>query len=82
MTAGWPYKQFFADWDKYGRKAGPIRNHEMIDFGADELMAFPDNDSKGTKECAKYAHKKGVEVHFPELESWHRWAVPIATFRE
>ena len=81
-TAGWPYREFFADWKKYGRKAGPIRNHEMIDFGAELLIAFPMDGSKGTKDCAEYAHSKGVEVYFPELEYWHTWAAPIGSLRD
>jgi hypothetical protein len=81
-TAGWPYKEFYADWARDGRAAGPLRNREMIDFGAELLIAFPDSDSRGTKDCAIYAASKGVEVYFPELEQWACWAVPIATFRE
>jgi hypothetical protein len=81
-TAGWSFREFFADWAKYGKSAGPIRNHEMIDYGAELLIAFPDDESRGTKDCAIYAHSKGVEVYFPELDSWTKWAAPIATMRE
>lgn len=80
-TAGWDFKEFFADWSKYGKSAGPKRNHEMIDYGAELLIAFPTSDSRGTKDCAEYAAQKGVEVYFPELESWMRWAAPIGTLR-
>jgi hypothetical protein len=81
-SAGWPFKEFYADWAKYGKAAGPIRNHEMIDYGAELLIAFPDSDSRGTKECAIYAASKGVELYFPELERWHTWAASIATLRD
>lgn len=75
-------KVFRADWDRYGLKAGPIRNHEMVDSGGDVLIAWPLEDSKGTKDCAEYAHSKGVPVWFPDLPAWAQWAAPIAQFRE
>jgi hypothetical protein len=76
-------KIFYADWERYGNGAGPIRNHEMVDSGADECIAFPDDESKGTKDCAEYfARQSGIPVWFPELPAWAQWAVPIATFKE
>lgn len=45
-------KGFPADWKRYGRGAGPIRNQQMIDEGRPDLiLAFHDDikDSKGTK---------------------------------
>lgn len=39
---------FPAEWDKYGRSAGYIRNKEMANE-ADFLVAFWDGNSKGTK---------------------------------
>lgn len=81
-TAGWDFKEFFADWEKYGKKAGPYRNMDMIDYGAELLIAFPENGSKGTRQCATYAKSLNIPVYFPEIEDWHRWAVPIATLRE
>lgn len=80
-AAGWPFKEFFADWSKYGDSAGPKRNHKMINYGAELLIAFPDDDSRGTKDCAKYADRNGVPVYFPELDSWAIWAAKIATIR-
>lgn len=41
-------KKFPAEWDKYGRSAGPIRNKQMADY-ADGLFTFWDGDSRGTK---------------------------------
>ena len=37
-----------ADWNKYGKSAGYRRNEEMAKI-ADELIAFWDGKSKGTK---------------------------------
>lgn len=74
-------KTFHANWSKYGNAAGPIRNHKMVDSGGDICIAFPDDDSKGTMDCAKYAYSKNIKVWFPELPSWAQWAAPIATFK-
>jgi hypothetical protein len=38
---------FPADWDKYNKAAGPIRNTQMAHY-ADMLLAFWDGKSKGT----------------------------------
>lgn len=43
-----PYKTFPANWDKYGKSAGAIRNREMAEY-ADILFAFWDMKSPGTK---------------------------------
>lgn len=41
-------KLFPANWDKYGKSAGMIRNKEMAEY-ADYLIAIWDGKSKGTK---------------------------------
>lgn len=41
-------KQFPADWDKYGKPAGAIRNKQMAEY-ADALIAIWDGESRGTK---------------------------------
>lgn len=38
-----------ADWNKYGRRAGMIRNSEMA-YSGDALVAFWDGESRGTKQ--------------------------------
>ena len=43
-----PIKGFPADWNKHGKKAGPIRNRQMAQY-ADVLFAVWDGKSKGTK---------------------------------
>lgn len=56
-----PIKQFPANWDKYGRRAGPIRNEQMGDY-ANALIAVWDGKSRGTKHMINYATKKGLKV--------------------
>ena len=41
-------KIFKADWDKYGKKAGYLRNKKMGKY-ADTLLAVWDGESKGTR---------------------------------
>jgi len=45
---GYKIKEFPADWIKYKKGAGPIRNKQMAEY-ADGLIAFWDGQSKGTK---------------------------------
>lgn len=56
---------FPADWKKYGRAAGPIRNSQMLKEGKPELVvAFHDDitTSKGTKNMVEQAKKNGIKV--------------------
>ena len=57
--------KFPADWTKYGKAAGPIRNKEMLDKGPDLVLAFVDKplaESRGTANMVKIAQEAGVEV--------------------
>lgn len=58
-----PMKVFVADWNKYGKSAGAIRNKEMAEY-ADYLIAIWDGESKGTKNMIDVMTKlgKGVTV--------------------
>ena len=55
------FKKFPANWDKYGKKAGYIRNVEMAEY-ADALIAIWDDKSKGTKMMIDIANKRGLKV--------------------
>lgn len=53
--------KFPADWDRYGKKAGILRNQQMIDEGKPDLViAFP--GGKGTADMIKRAYRHGIEV--------------------
>lgn len=52
---------FEANWDKYGKQAGPIRNQEIVDE-ADYVLAFWDGESRGTKDTIDKAVKAGIPV--------------------
>jgi hypothetical protein len=47
---------FPADWEKYGPKAGPIRNNHMAKY-CDGVIAFWDGKSRGTENMINTAHK-------------------------
>ena len=53
----WKIKEFPADWDKYGKSAGFIRNSEMADY-ATHCICFWDEISKGTKHMIDLAETK------------------------
>ena len=62
---GFEVMKFPADWKKYKRAAGPIRNQQMLDEGKpDMVFAFHENIeiSKGTKDMVTRAEKAGLEV--------------------
>lgn len=48
------------DWNKYGKKAGIIRNRAMGDY-ADALIAVWDSKSRGTYDMINYAKVKGLQ---------------------
>ena len=61
-----PVKEFPAKWKKYGKKAGIIRNTEMIEY-ADAIVAVWNGRSKGTKHCIDLAVKKGLDYYIKEI---------------
>lgn len=61
-------REFPADWNKYGRGAGPIRNSQMLKEGKPELViAFRAPDSRGTQNMIDQAQKAGVEVRIIDV---------------
>lgn len=60
---GFEIERHIANWDKYGRAAGPKRNEEMAKT-ADFVICFWDGKSRGTKTMIMYAkkHKRPVRI--------------------
>lgn len=58
---GYSLKRYSAQWDKYGRAAGPIRNAEMA-RNADALILFWNGKSSGSRNMKQEAEKQGLPV--------------------
>ena len=73
MAAAWawkngvPVKAYPAEWKRYGKSAGPIRNAQMLTEGKpDILLAFVDKPlltSRGTRDMVTKALDAGLTVH-------------------
>lgn len=55
-------KVFPANWDKYGKSAGYIRNEQMAKY-ADALVAIWDGKSPGTKHMIELAKKHNLKIY-------------------
>jgi hypothetical protein len=51
-----------ADWDRYGRRAGMVRNQLMVDLGAAVCLAFIRDKSPGASACRDMALAAGIPV--------------------
>lgn len=51
-----------ADWDKHGKRAGILRNLEMLEREPDVVLAFRVNGSLGTTHMIEAARKRNVPV--------------------
>lgn len=56
-----PYREFKANWPLHGRKAGSIRNQQMLDEGKPDLViAFP--GGAGTTDMVNRARRAGLPI--------------------
>ncbi len=67
---GIPIDEFIPEWDTYGKSAGYKRNEKIIE-AADEVIAFWNGSSKGTKHSINIANEAGkpVYVYWPDQKS-------------
>jgi hypothetical protein len=59
---GLPLFRFPADWTRYGKRAGYIRNSKMASV-ADALVAVWDGSSRGTEHMINIAKETGLKVY-------------------
>lgn len=58
-----PYRRFDADWNTFGKSAGPRRNAAMVLEGQpDYAVAFWDYQSRGTANCIALCRDAGIPV--------------------
>lgn len=59
---------FPADWDKFGKRAGPIRNQQMLTEGKPDLVvAFP--GGPGTAHMVAISRRAKIEVLIVDSET-------------
>ena len=60
IRRGWNTEAYPANWTRFGKAAGPIRNQEMVDLGPDFFIAFPVPHSRGTRDCIRRAKEAKI----------------------
>jgi hypothetical protein len=63
-----PFKEYPADWQKYGKRAGPLRNIKMGKI-ADLLVLIWDGKSKGSKHMKEVMESLNKPVYEIILEN-------------
>lgn len=66
---GWEIELYPADWDKHGRRAGFVRNSEMVESSPDYVVAFVKDGSKGATMTARLARQHELPVEEHSLET-------------
>ena len=67
---GVPCDEYPADWNRYGKSAGYRRNEQMLTEGDPHLVvAFPQGESRGTRQMMDIASKARVAVEEVDYQS-------------
>jgi lactate dehydrogenase-like 2-hydroxyacid dehydrogenase len=64
-----PVVEFPANWKKYGKRAGYLRNEQMAEY-ADALVAVWDGSSKGTAHMIRIAEEKKLKIHIHVVNNY------------
>ena len=70
---GIPVARFPADWAQYGRRAGILRNLQMLDYAArapegGAIVAVWDGVSRGTRHTIEAARTQHLQVHVHQVQ--------------
>lgn len=63
---GFKVERYPADWETYGRSAGPRRNKQMAEV-CDFVICFWDEKSKGTRSMIAYAKKYNKPIKIKKI---------------
>lgn len=63
---GFKIEHFPAEWNKFGKSAGPIRNFQMAK-NCDYVICFWDGKSKGTKSMINYAKQLNKPIKVKKI---------------
>lgn len=64
-----PIETHRADWTRYGKAAGPVRNQDMVNMGADLTLGFVMPDSVGTLDCLRRSRVAGIPTIVYHIDS-------------
>jgi hypothetical protein len=53
---------FPADWQKFGKAAGPIRNQEMAEYGDSLILLWNPESSRGSRSMLREAKKLNLDI--------------------
>ena len=63
-----PFVRFLPDWEKYGKRAGYVRNKQMVEYVApDGAVIAIWNGSKGTKSTIDLAKEYKVKLYIEKI---------------
>ncbi len=64
---GIPVEQYPANWQRYGKASGFVRNSQMVKVAEAGVFVW-DGVSKGVMQCCKEATRKGLRVFLTQAE--------------
>ena len=64
---GYGVERYSADWEKYGKSAGPMRNRQMAQV-CDYVICFWDGASRGTGSMIDHARKLCKPIRVKRIE--------------